>query len=75
MDKMVCKAGRGTFGLYVGDERMATINTNLFEQEGFGHHVCRAVNRYDRMKAALEKIKGGHSNDPQMDAINALKDA
>lgn len=34
--------------------------------------LSKAKAEIDRLRAVLEKIKGGHSEDPQLDAIRAL---
>lgn len=36
------------------------------------HHLEQIASRLARMRMALHRIKGGHSTDPQLDALAAL---
>lgn len=40
--------------------------------KGVAGNITEAANEIERLRAVLEKIKGGHSTDPQLDAIRAL---
>jgi hypothetical protein len=49
--------------------QVSPTKLGMLEKRAF---IMRACNAYEKLVEVLEKIKGGHSTDPQLDAIRAL---
>lgn len=52
--------------------RFDATRCELQFSKGVAGNINEGADEIERLRKVLEKIKGGHSEDPQLDAIRAL---